>query len=104
MRITILPKTSLGRWSVSLAAAFILVVVLNILLGPKACNVLEFNSGSIELRIFFVALCISGIGTLVTGLISIIKSKERSILTFLALVVGVYTLFFIIFFIGGAQW
>ena len=103
MRITILPKTSLGRWSVSLAAAFILVVVLNILLG-KACNVLEFNSGSIELRIFFVALCISGIGTLVTGLISIIKSKERSILTFLALVVGVFTLFFIIFFIGEAQW
>ena len=104
MRITILPKTSLGRWSVSLAAAFILVVVLNILLGPTACNVLEFNSGSIELRIFFVALCITGIGTLVTGLIGIIKSKERSLLTFLALLVGLFTLLFIYLFIAEAQW
>jgi hypothetical protein len=104
MRITILPKTSLGRWSVSLAAGFILVVVLTILLGPKTCNVLEFGGGSIELRIMFVALCISGIGTLVTGLISIIKSKERSILAFLALVVGFFTFVFIIFFIREAQW
>ena len=104
MRITILPKTSLGRWSVSLAAGFILVVVLTILLGPKTCNVLEFNSGSIELRIMFVALCITGIGTLVTGLIGIIKSKERSLLTFLALLVGLFTLLFIYLFIAEAQW
>jgi len=104
MRISILPKTSLGRWSVGLAAAFILVVASNILLGPMAWNVLEFNSGSVELRIFFVALCISGIGSLVTGLISIIKSKERSILTYLALVVGLFTLLFICFFVGEAQW
>ena len=104
MRITILPKTSLGRWSVGLVAAVILVIVLNILLGPKACNVLEFNSGSVELRIFFVALCISGIGSLVTGLIGTIKSKERSILVFLALVVGLISLVIIVSSIIEAQW
>jgi hypothetical protein len=100
VRISILPKTSLGRWSVGLAAAVILVVVLNILLQHSV----DFEPGSVALRIFFVALCISGIGSLVTGLISIIKSKERSILTFLTLVVGLFTLLFIYLFISQAQW
>jgi hypothetical protein len=100
LRITILPKTSLGRWSIGLVAAFILVVVLNILLQDG----MEFKPGSVELRIFFIALSTSGIGSLVTGLISIINSKERSILAFLALLVGLFTLVFICFFIGEAQW
>jgi len=104
IRVSILPKTSLGRWSVGPAAAVILVIVLNILLGPKACNVLEFNSGSIELKIFFVAHCIFGMGSLLTGLISIIKSKERSILVFLALVVGLISLVIIVSSIIEAQW
>jgi hypothetical protein len=76
---------------------------LNILLG-KALNVLEFKSGSIELRIFFIALGISGIGALLTGFISIIKSKERSILVFLALVIGLIALGIIISAITEAQW
>ena len=104
MRISILPKTSLGRWSVGIAAAVILLVLLNILLGPNIQNVLEFSSGSIELRIFFVALCIFGMGSLLTGLISIIKSKERSILVFLALVVGLISLGIIVSSIAEAQW
>jgi uncharacterized integral membrane protein len=92
MRITILPKTPLGRWSVGIAAAVILSVLLNILLGPNTLNVLEFSSGSIELRIFFIALCIFGIGALLKGFISMIKSKERSILVFFGF--GYRTYFF----------
>ena len=104
MRVSILPKTSPGRWSIGIAAAVILLILLNILLGPNTLNVLEFRSGSVELRIFFVIHCVFGVGALVTGLISIIKSKERSILTYLALVVGLYTLLFIYLFITGSQW
>jgi hypothetical protein len=103
MRITILPKTPLGRWSVGTAVVVILVALLDILLF-KALNVLEFKSGSIELRIFFVALGLSGIGALLTGFISIIKSKERSILVFLALVIGLIALGIIISAITEAQW
>jgi hypothetical protein len=43
-----------------------------------------------------VADYISGIAAFVTGLISIIKSKERSILVFLVVVVGVLALLFLL--------
>ena len=95
MRISILPKTSLGRWSVGTAAVLFLVFLLNYLLGPNTLNVLEFKSGSIEQVILFIVLCIFGIGSLLTGFISVIKSKERSILVFLALLLGLITLFVI---------
>lgn len=94
MRISILPKTSLGRWSVGLAAAFILLSILFAVLtglggvgpGPVA-----------PIVIATVIFGISGIAAFVTGLISIVKSKERSILVFLAAVVG---LFCLVFFLG----
>ncbi len=99
VRISIRPKTSLGRWSVGLGAACILVCVLTALLTALAG--LELPSGSVGLITFFAAVEISGIGSLVTGLISIIKSKERSILAFLAVVgIGLFTLIFSFFFIG----
>jgi hypothetical protein len=49
------------------------------------------------LAMAIAAFGISGIAAFVTGLISMIKSKERSILVFLAAVVGLYAL---IFFLG----
>ena len=91
-RISVRPNTLFGRWSVGLAAAFILLLVLSLLLtglggvGPGLVG-----------PILGVAFGISGIAALVTGLISIVKSKERSILVFLAAVVG---LFCLIFFLG----
>ncbi len=99
MRISILPKTPLGRWSVGLAAAFILVGVLVGLLAYLAG--LELQSGSFGLMILAAAIGVLGIGSLVTGLLSITKSKERSILAFVAMVgIGFFTLIFLIFFIG----
>ena len=91
MRISILPKTSLGRWSVGLAAAFILLYILFAVLtglggvgpGPVA-----------PIVIATVAFGISNIAAFVTALISVIKSKERSILVFLAVAVGLFTLAF----------
>ena len=90
MRISILPKTSLGRWSVGLAAAFILLsllfAVLTRLGGEPGPFVLIFITN--------VAIGISSIAAFITGLISIIKSKERSILVFLAVLVGFCVLLF----------
>jgi hypothetical protein len=85
MRIIILPKSALGWWSVGLFVAWILFFVLaDVLIGSSPNENIAFAYG----------LAISGIGTsaFVTGLISIIKSKERSILVFLTTAVGLYSL------------
>lgn len=88
--MSILPKTSLGRWSVCLAAVIVLLSVLTPVLVYRSG--LELEPGSVGLMALAAAFGISGVGALVTGLISIIKSKERSILVFLALAVGLFAL------------
>ena len=89
MRISILPKTPLGRWSVGLAAVFILLLVLSSVLTGLG----GVGPGPVG-PILGMAFGISGIAALVTGLISMIKSKERSALVFLAAVVGLFTSIF----------
>ena len=97
MRISILPKTSLGKWSVILAAAcIVLLVLLVVLLGRPGVE-----RGSLVANMLGFGYIISGIAALVTGLINIIKTKERSILAFSAVVVmGLVILFALIMFIG----
>jgi hypothetical protein len=88
VRISILPKASLGRWSVGLAAAFILFFVLSqVILGPGPAYNMPLA--------YTLTIVVAGIGVaaFVTGLISIIKSKERSILVFLTTAIGFYSLF-----------
>jgi len=92
VRISILPKTSLGRWSVGLAAAIILVAGLLFVLVYPAELELGLGPSSVGLTILAVAYGISGIGAVVTGHISIVKSKEWSILVFLAVVIGLFAL------------
>ena len=90
MRISILPKTTLGRWSVGLAAAFFLLFVLLQTFYTSVHRNPVTNPGSPSpfILVGVVAEYISGIASFVTGLISLIKSKERSILVFLVVIVG----------------
>jgi hypothetical protein len=92
MRTGFLPKSIIGKWSVGLVAAFILLSVLSSVLTGLG----GVGPGIVGPIITF-AFGISGIAALVTGLISVTKNKERSILVFLALVVGFFTL---VFFLG----
>jgi hypothetical protein len=88
MRISILPKRLLGWWSVGLAVAWILFFVLSeVILGPGP----DYNMA----LAYALTIVVAGIGAaaFVTGLISIIKSKERSILVFLTTAIGLYSLF-----------
>jgi hypothetical protein len=91
VRIGILPKSPLGRWSVGLAATFILLSVLSAVLTGLG----GVGPGPVG-PIIGIAFGISGIAALVTGLISTIKSKERSILVFLAIIIGLFTLIFLL--------
>ncbi len=103
MRISILPRTSLGKWSVALAAAFVVISVIHGLVTPARPSpdapVLPPSTTVVAMGISrMVALIIglaSAIAGFVTGLISIIiKSSERSILVFLAVAMGFFVLIF----------
>jgi membrane associated rhomboid family serine protease len=92
VRNSIWPKSLLGRWSAGLAIVFILLLVLSgVLTGLGGVG-----PGPVG-PILGVTFGTSGIAALVTGLISIIKGKERSLLVFVAVAVG---LFVLIFFLG----
>jgi hypothetical protein len=87
MRITILPKRVLGWWSIGLVVASILFFVLSeVILGPGP----DYNMA----LAYALTTVVAGIAVaaFVTGLISIIKSKERSILVFVSTAIGLYTL------------
>jgi hypothetical protein len=89
-RISIRPKSSLGRWAVGLAAAFILLSILFTVLtrlgGEPGPFALIFIAN--------IAIGISFIAAFITGITSIIKSKERSTLVYLAVLAGFYALLF----------
>ena len=96
MRITVLPKTPLGKWSVGLFAACILLfVLLGVLLVFLGVYAGEDGRFQLLAPILGFAYWVLGVGSFVIGLISIIKSRERSILVFLVLVVGFLVLLMI---------
>lgn len=94
MRIDVLPKTSWGKWSVGLIAAFILFLVLFVILvlsGQRGDDTF-FSNLWLTVPILLAGTC--GIAAFVTGLIGVIKSRERSIPVFLAIFIGFDVLIF----------
>jgi len=93
MTISILPKTSLGIWSVGLTIAFILLFFLiGVLTGFD-----PFGFNPILAVIFKITFASAPTAILVTGLISMIKRKERSLVVLLSMLVGLW-------FLAAAVW
>ena len=91
--ITLLPRTSLGRWSLGLAIAFIPFLVLAVVLASSDLYGIDEN-GELFNPVLTVVLTIIIVGTsgaaLVTGLIGVIKRKERSILVFVGMIIALW--------------
>jgi hypothetical protein len=90
MRISILPKTSLGRWSVGLGVVWILFFALSeVLTGFEV-----LGPGLNPALAVALTVVITGISTaaFVTGLIGMIKNVERSFFVFLTTAIGLYGL------------
>jgi len=90
MGIAILPKTPLGKWATGLVVAAILFFALGGALFPFEPSDPRFNP-VLALAVIIVVLGISG-AALVTGLISMIKSKERSVVAFVSTAIGLWFL------------
>lgn len=73
MKTTFVPKTNSGKWALGISIAFIVLITLKIM-------------GSMPLPTFGIA-AIGLVGFLV-GVFAIIKNKDRSMLTFIPILVG----------------
>jgi hypothetical protein len=91
-RITLLPKTSWGWWS------FGLVIVIIMLFGGVLDQILtlfgvvEVPSGSTLERNLSIGFAVISAAAVVTGFIGIARRRERSILVFITMVIGLFAL------------
>jgi len=84
MRICILPKTSLGKWSTGLIIAALLMVVVSIIEFTLVSH--GVVTGIWQITNLLVVLF--AISAMVIGITGIVKSKERSILVIVATALG----------------
>ena len=96
MKIYFIPKTRLGKWSIWLIIAFIvLFIIFQLLVASGQRGGATFFS-NIALSVPMLIAGVSGISAFFTGIIGIIKSKERSVLVFIATIIGFFILFFVV--------
>lgn len=79
-----MPKTKLGKWACVLLIVFLVSLIALIIF----LNVLGFKRGSVELVVPGIFMTISGLATFVTGAISLLKFKDRSLLVIIATIFG----------------
>ena len=96
MKKFILPKTVLGKWSVGLAISFIVFFVLLIILSAAGQKGGDTFFSNLSLSIPGLLAIVSGVAAFFTGVISVIFMKERAVLTFLAIAIGLLLIVFII--------
>ena len=89
VNISMLPKTSLGKWSLYLAIAFILVFALFVVLTevPTDFNGPPPGFNPVALLTLEVIVITAAGATFITGLISVLRNKERSVLVFIGMVI-----------------
>lgn len=94
MRATFLPKTKLGKVSIRLGVAFFLLLGAGILIttvqGHRDNQTFFSNP---LLSITMLSAILSAIACFITGITSIIKSREKSVLVYFSALVGLYILF-----------
>lgn len=87
-----MPKTLLGKWSVGLIATFFLLIISCLLLVASGQRGGDTFFSNLVLGVPGLLAGTCGVSAFFTGLIGIIRSKERSILVFLATAIGFYLL------------
>ena len=96
MRVNFVPKTILGIWSVSLIIAFFAFFASFFVLvatGQRGGETF-FSNPALTIPMLFAASC--GVAAFITGLIGIIKSRERAILVYLSVAIGFFVLFYLL--------
>jgi hypothetical protein len=87
-----MPKTKLGEWSVGLNSFFLIAIVVSLVL-VKVLKILSFDNHwwDVTVGIIFPASIIA----LITGILAVVKNKERSAWVNLSILIGVCTILFL---------
>ena len=103
VRISILPKIKLGWWSLGLAAAMLVLFFIGMSFThllyksvPAGGTILKDIAVRPALALTMLAGMVSGISAFVTGLIAIIRQKERAILVYVATLIGALLIIFLL--------
>jgi hypothetical protein len=97
MKVYVLPKTKLGKWSAGLVVLFFLLLAT----GMTVVSVFKQEGGetffdNLWISIPMLSAGAAAIAAFVTGIISIWKSKERSALVFVVSLIGLLVLWFVL--------
>jgi hypothetical protein len=93
MKSSVLPTTTVGKWSFGLGIALIGFLILSfaiIILGHQTGGEAFLDNLYIAIPMFLAG--ISGVFGLITGMIGILRYKERSALVFLSAAIGLFAL------------
>lgn len=93
-KITFLPQTKFGMWTVGLINSFFILVIAFLLLIKSGEKGGETFFENLILAIPLTLASISGIASFLVGLISVIKYKERSISVIASILLGLIILLF----------
>jgi hypothetical protein len=96
-----MPKTKLGKWAGGLSAVFP-VLLIALILGMNVAGWQPGTSLSITVG---TCMMIAGVATFVTGVVSLIKFKDRSFVVILATIFGsIAILILIMEVVEGIMW
>ena len=86
------PQTKLGKWSVWLNAFFLITIGISIIL-VNVLGILSYDDHwwDVTVPILFLA----SITAFILGIIAIIKNKERSVLVYISVIIGLLAILFI---------
>ena len=96
MRVHFKPKTTPGKWAVGLIIVFVVLLASFQLLVASGQRGGETFFSNLILTIPMLIAGISGVSAFATGLIGIIRSRERSIAVYLATLIGLLVLLFVV--------
>ena len=98
-----MPKTNIGKWSIGLILAMFILFVIGLSLpnilyasAPASNSLLDDIVNRPLLALSMLAGVGAGISALYTGLVAIIKRKERAILVYGSTLIGLAVTFFVI--------
>jgi len=91
MKSRLFPKSRFGKWTVGLISFFLLAFTL-LFIFAEVLDVIPFDI----VRILGATTVIASIIAFFTGIIAILKNKERSVLVYLSTIIGFVVISFII--------